>query len=105
MTITAEQHKAIGEICCAFSRRLSKGAKPGPFLIELTKLFPDPSPIQKKILKEARRAFAKANEVEKPQPILEEILTLLCAWGDTLDEPQVLGNLKAVTNSSVTPAT
>lgn len=97
MVITSEQQKAIGEICCAFSRKLSKGAKPGPFLLELIRLFPDPSPIQKKILKQTRRAFARANEAEKPQPILEKILTLLCGWGDTLEEQEVLAKLKTIT--------
>jgi hypothetical protein len=94
--ITPEQQDAIGEICRAFSRKLSKGSNPGPFLIELIKLFPDPSPLQKKIIKEIRRAFERAKEAEKSKPVLEEILTLLCGWGDTIEEPDVLDCLKAI---------
>jgi hypothetical protein len=95
--ITTEQQEAIGEICRACSRKLSKGTNPGPFLIALIKLFPDPSPLQKKIIKETRRAFERAKEAEKPRPILEEILTLLCGWGDTIEETDVLDCLKAIT--------
>jgi hypothetical protein len=98
-TNTAEQQKAIGEICRAFSRKLDAGAKPGPFLIELIKAFPDPTPLQKKIIKETRRAFGKASQAEKPRPMLEEILTVLCAWGDTIEETDVLSHLKAITES------
>ena len=99
MTITAEQQKAIGEICRAFSRKLDKGAKPGPFLIELIKMFPEPTPLQKKILRETRRAFERASEAEKPRPMLEEILRVLCAWGDTIEETDVHSRLVAITES------
>jgi hypothetical protein len=98
-TITAEQHKAIGEICCAFTRRLDAGAKPGPFLIELIRMFPEPTPLQKKILRETRRAFERASQAEKPRPMLEEILRVLCAWGDTIEETDVLSHLMAITES------
>jgi hypothetical protein len=96
MKITSEQQKAIGEICHVFSRKLDRGGKPGPFLIELIKLFPDPSPLQKKILKQTRRAFDKAKSAETPRPILEEILVVLCSWGDTLEETQVLAYMEAI---------
>jgi hypothetical protein len=99
MTITAEQQKAIGKICRAFSRKLDKGAKPGPFLIELIETFPDPTPLQKKIIKETRRTFARASQAEKPSPMLEEILMVLCSWGDTLEETDVLSHLTAITES------
>ena len=98
-TITAEQHKAIGEICCAFARRLDAGAKPGPFLIELIKAFPDPTPLQTNIITETQRAFEKASQAEKPRPMLEEILRVLCAWGDTIEEADVLSHLVAITES------
>jgi hypothetical protein len=98
-TITAEQQTAIGEICRAFSRKLDTGAKPGPFLIELIKAFPDPAPLQKKIIRETRRAFDRASQVENPRPILEEILTMLCSWGDTIAETEVLSRLMAITES------
>jgi len=97
MTINAEQQVTIGEICRAFSRKLDTGSKPGPFLMELLKLFPDPSPLQKKILREARRGFETAKKAEKPRPMLEEILIVLCSWGDTLEETQVLAYLQAIT--------
>ena len=98
-TITAEQQKAIGEICRAFSRRLDAGAKPGPFLIELIKTFPEPTPLQKKILRETRRAFERASQAEKPRPMLEEILRVLCAWGDTIEETDVLSHVMRITES------
>jgi len=98
MGITAEQQTAIGEICRAFTRKLESGTKPGPFLIELTRLFPDPSPLQKKILRETRRACDKAKKVEDHRRILEEILIVLCRWGDTLEESQVLACMKAITD-------
>jgi hypothetical protein len=98
-TITAEQHKAIGEICCAFTRRLDAGAKPGPFLIELIKMFPEPRPLQKKILRKTRRAFERASQAEKSRPMMEEILRVLCAWGDTIEETDVLSRLMAITES------
>ena len=98
-TITAEQQKAIGEICRAFSRKLDTGAKPGPFLIELIEAFPDPAPLQKKIIRETRRAFERASQAENPRPILEEILTELCSWGDTIEETDVLSHLRAITES------
>lgn len=97
MTITTEQQQAIGEICRAFSRKLEAGANPGPFLIELIKLFPDPSRLQKNIIKEIRRAFERAKQAENPRPILEEILTVICGWGDTIEETDVLAHLKAIT--------
>jgi hypothetical protein len=97
--ITAEQQKAIGEICRAFARKLDTGAKPSPFLIELIKTFPDPTPLQKKIIKETRRAFDKASQAEKPRPMLEEILMVLCSWGDTIEETDVLSHLMAITES------
>src|SRR6266576_1653132 len=96
MKITSEQHKALGEICHVFSRKLDRGGKPGPFLIGLIKLFPDPFPLQKKILRETRRAFDKAKNAEKPRPILEEILVVLCSWGDTLEEAQVLAYMESI---------
>lgn len=98
-TITPEQQKAIGEICRAFSRKLDSGAKPGPFLIALINGFPDPSPLQKKIVRETRLAFGRASQAEKPRPIWEEILTVLCAWGDTIKEVEVLSDLMAITES------
>ena len=94
--ITTEQQRAIGEICRAFSRKLSKGAKPGPFLKELIRMFPEPSPLQKQIMEETRRAFKRAEEIENSTPLWEQILTLLCAWGDTMEEEELLVNLKAV---------
>jgi hypothetical protein len=97
--ITAEQQKAIAEICRAFSRKLDRGAKPGRFLIELIKTFPDPTPLQKKIIKETRRTFERASQAENPRPMLEEILTVLCAWGDTVEETNVLSHLMAITES------
>ena len=96
MAITAEQEKIIGEICRAFARKVDSGSKPGPFLIELTKLFPDPSPLQKKILRETRRAFRETKETESPKGMLEEILMVLCSWGDTLEETQVLAYMQAI---------
>ena len=97
-SISDEQRKAIGEICRAFSRKLDRGAKPGPFLIELIKAFPEPSLLQKKIIKETRRAFARASEMEQPRPIWEEILMILCAWGDTIEETDVLFRLMSIAN-------
>src|SRR5438105_3139091 len=99
MTITAEQQKAIGEICRRFARKLDTGAKPGPFLIELINTFPEPTPLQKKIISETRRAFDRASQAEKPKPMLEEILTVLCSWGDTIEETDVLSHLMAITES------
>jgi len=98
-TITPEQQKAIGEICRAFSRKLDTGAKPGPFLIELIKEFPDPTPLQKKIMRETRRAFESAARAENSRPILEEILMVLCSWGDTIEETDVLSYLRAIEES------
>ena len=97
MTINAEQQKAIAEICRAFSRKIEKGARPGPFVIELTRLFPSPSPLQKKILRETRRACDKVKQAERCGPMLEEILMVLCSWGDTLEETQVLAYMEAIT--------
>ena len=99
MTIAAEQQKVIGEICRAFSRKLDRGAKPGPFLMELIKTFPDPSPLQRKIIKETRRAFKRASEAENPRPMLEAILVVLCAWGDKIEETDVLSHLTAITEA------
>lgn len=96
MTITLEQQKAIGEICRAFTRKLEKGGKPGPFLIELIKAFPDPSPVQKKIIQQSRRAFETATRLENPTPIHDKILQVICGWGDTLEEPDVLSHLTAI---------
>lgn len=98
-TITAEQQKAIGEICRAFSRKLDSGAKPGPFLIELINGFPDPSALQKKIVRETRLAFRRAAQAEKPRLIWEELLTVLCGWGDTIKEAEVLSHLVGITES------
>ena len=97
--ITAEQQKAIGEICRAFSRKLDTGAKPGPFLIALINAFPDPEPVQKRILRETQRAFERASQAENPRTILEEILMVLCGWGDTIEEKDVLFHLVAITES------
>jgi hypothetical protein len=97
--ITTEHQKAIGEICRAFSRKLDAGAKPGPFLIELIKGFPDPTPLQKKIISEARITFERASQAENPKPTQEEILTVLCGWGDTIEETDVLSHLMAITES------
>jgi hypothetical protein len=94
--MTAEHQKAIGEICRAFARKLRTGAKPGPFLIELIKAFPDPTPLQKKIIRETRRAFRRASQAENPKPILEEVLIALCAWGDTIEETDVLSRLMSI---------
>lgn len=101
--IAAEQQKAIGEICRAFSRKLDTGAKPGPFLIELIRAFPEPSPLQKKIIKETRRAFGRASQVEKPRPIWEEILTVLCSWGDITEEADVLSHLMTIAEWAEAP--
>ncbi|MEP6699185.1 MAG: hypothetical protein ABJB09_05580 [Verrucomicrobiota bacterium] len=96
--ITGEQQRSIGEICRALSRRLETGAKkPGPFLKELIKTFPDPSPLQKKIIRETRQAFGKASEAEQARPIMEEIVDVICGWGDTLEEGEVLAHLQAIT--------
>jgi hypothetical protein len=97
--ITAEQQKAIGEICRAFTRKLDKGARPGSFLIELIKTFPDPTPLQENIIRETQLAFERASHAEKPRPMLEEILTVLCSWGDTIEETDVLSHLMAITES------
>ena len=99
-TISPEQQKAIGEICRAFARKFERGGKPGPFLIELIKAFPDPTPLQKKIITETRRAFDRASHAEKPRPLLEEILTALCSWGDTVEETDVLNHLMAIQESA-----
>ena len=98
-TITAEQQKAIGEICRAFARKLDKGGMPGPFLIELIKTFPDPTPLQENIIRETQLAFERASRAEKPRPMLEEILTELCSWADTIEETDVLSHLMEITES------
>jgi hypothetical protein len=103
MDITFEQQKAIGEICRAFSRKLEKGAAPGPFLIELIRMFPEPSPLQRDIMAEIRRAFKRAEETGNPRSLLEKILTLLCAWGDTIDENDLLDQLKGIAAPGVAP--
>ena len=96
MTITPDQQKAIGEICRAYTRKLEKGGKPGPFLIELIRTFPHPSPVQKKIIQQSRRAFETATRLENPRPIHDKILQVVCGWGDTLEEPEVLSHLTAI---------
>ncbi len=60
-------------------------------------MFPEPSPTQKQILKEVRRSLRGASEAENPKPIYDVIVDLLCNWGDTLDEDDVLASLKAIT--------
>lgn len=69
---------------------------PGPFLIELIKAFPDPAPLQNMIVKATRQAFERASQAENPRPILEEILIVLCGWGDTIEEKDVLAHLEAI---------
>ena len=95
--ISPEQLHAIGEICRVFSRRLERGGRPGVIVTELIETFPEPSFVQKNILAELRHSLRKAGESENPKPIYEEILTVLCAWGDTMEEDEVLESLRAIT--------
>ncbi len=94
--VTADQRRAIGEICRALSKRLDSGAKPGAIVNALIETFPDPSPQQEKILKEISRAFRKANELERPMPMFERILGVVCSWGDTTEESEVLIQLEEI---------
>jgi hypothetical protein len=94
--ISPEQLHAIGEICRVFSRRLERGAGPGVIVTELIETFPEPSLVQKSILSELRHSLRKAGESENPKSVYQEILTVLCAWGDTMEEDEVLESLATI---------
>ena len=80
--ITSEQMRAIGKIC----------------RVEiLLKEFPARSPLQKKILSEVKLSLSKATEGERPRSIYEDIASVLCDWGDTIEEDEVLQSLKTIT--------
>lgn len=94
--ITSEQIRAIGEICRALSARIERGGKPGPVVEILLKEFPAPSPLQKKILSEVKVSLRKATAGERPRHIYEDVASVLCDWGDTIEEDEVLQSLKAI---------
>jgi len=94
--ITPEQLHAIGEICRVFSRRLERGGRPGVIVTELIETFPEPSFVQNNILAELKHSLRKASESDNPKLTYEEILTVLCAWGDTMEEDEVFESLRAI---------